>query len=284
MRKSEAFTLIELLVVIAIIALLMGILIPTLNKARNMAQGAACKANLKNYTLAVAMYLDDNDQRFPEPATCYFSQASAFPVESGLSSYIHVRWCNGNVDLKSHPEYGGNLFPYLASAKAFICPTYKTAAVRNSEDHFYQADAGNIGQYEPWYNYTMNAYLGPRKGHALSEIRAAKSSDVKRPATTFSFCEESAYVDTEYNISGLNDTYMIPGDVSMVNSWLAAADGNPWNVEPGPQTSPTFYDVIAGYHNAPSGNPLLGRGNCAFLDGHVEAHYRAETFPLSWTK
>ena len=148
MRKSGAFTLIELLVVIAIIALLMGILIPTLNKARNMAQGAACKANLKNYTLAVQMYLDDNEQRFPEPATCYFSQATAFPVESGLSSYIHVRWCNGNVDLKSHPEYGGNLFPYLASAKAFICPTYKTAAVRNSEDHFYQADAANIGKYE----------------------------------------------------------------------------------------------------------------------------------------
>jgi prepilin-type processing-associated H-X9-DG protein len=105
---------------------------------------------------------------------------------------------------------------------------------------------------------------------------------VKHPATTFSFCEESALVDTDYNISGLNDTFMIPGNDSMVQSWLNAVGGDPWRVEPGPGTSPTFYDVVAGYHNAPSGNLLGGRGNCAFLDGHVEAHNRSETFPLAW--
>lgn len=286
MCRRRAFTLIELLVVIAVIAVLMGILMPALNKAKNLAQNSACKGNLKNYTLAVQMYLDDNDQMFCEPATCYFSQTSAYPVESGLNSHIHLRWCNGDVDLKTHPEYGGYLFPYLGNAKAFICPTYKTAAVRHSEDHFYQADRQNLKKYEPWYNYTMNAYLGPRRvgnnDHALKDIRAERSGQVKHPATTFSFCEESAYVDTEYNVSGLNDTYMIPGSASMAQSWLNAANNNPWGVEPGPDTSPTFYDVLAGFHNAPSGDPLLGRGNCAFLDGHVDAHYRAETFPLAW--
>jgi len=238
MRRLHAFTLIELLVVIAVIAVLLAIIMPALGKAKNLAQGIACKGNMKNYTIAVAMYCDDNDGKFCEPATCYFSQSTAFPVESGLSSYIHVRWCNGNIDLKSHPQYGGHLFKYLANAKAFICPTYKTIAVRQSEDHFYQADAANLKNYEPWYNYTMNAYLGPRRvggaDHALKEIRVDRIGQVKNPATTFSFCEESAYVDTRYNISGLNDTYMIPGDVSMVKSWLAAAGGNPWNVEPGP--------------------------------------------------
>ena len=289
MRKSNAFTLIELLVVISVIAVLLAILMPALGKARNLAQGAACKGNLKNYTLAVQMYLDDHDQKFPEPATCYFSQAAAFPIESGLSSYIHVRWCNGDVDLKSHPEYGGNLFHYLGNAKAFICPTYKSAAVRHSEDHFYQSDIQNIKNYRPWYNYTMNAYLGPHKtitgaDHPLKPIRAERFGQVKSPQRTFSFCEESAYVDTQYNISGLNDTYMIPGDVGMVTSWLGAAGGNPRNVEPGPQTSPTFYDVVAGYHNAPSGNLLGGRGNCAFLDGHVDAISRAETFYYAYPK
>ncbi|HON90762.1 MAG TPA: type II secretion system protein [Sedimentisphaerales bacterium] len=286
MRRLHAFTLIELLVVIAVIAVLLAIIMPALGKAKNLAQGIACKGNMKNYTIAVAMYCDDNDGKFCEPATCYFSQSTAFPVESGLSSYIHVRWCNGNIDLKSHPQYGGHLFKYLANAKAFICPTYKTIAVRQSEDHFYQADAANLKNYEPWYNYTMNAYLGPRRvggaDHALKEIRVDRIGQVKNPATTFSFCEESAYVDTRYNISGLNDTYMIPGDVSMVKSWLAAAGGNPWNVEPGPGTSPTFYDVLAGYHNAPTGDLLKGRGNCAFVDGHVDAHAREETFPLAY--
>ena len=283
-RKSvSAFTLIELLVVIAIIAILMAILMPALNKARNLAQGIACKGNLKNYTFAVSMYLDDNDGKFCQPAKCYFSQTDPFPVETGLSSYIHVRWCNGNLDLKSHPEYGGNLFPYLGSAKAFICPTYKTAAVRNSEDHFYAADAANLKNYEPWYNYTMNAYLGT-PGTDMKDSAVMKVSQVKQPAMTFSFCEESAYVDTTYNISGLNDTYMVPGNDTMVKSWLAAAGGNPWNVEPGPGTTPTFWDVLAGYHNAPTGDLLKGRGNCAFLDGHVDAHTRAETFPLAYPR
>ena len=283
MRRFRAFTLIELLVVIAVIAVLLAILMPSLRKAKNLAQGISCKGNMKNYTVAVAMYTDDNSGKFCPPEMCYFSQLAAFPVESGLSSYIHVRWCNGDLDLKSHPEYGGHMFHYLRDAKAFICPTYKSQAVRHSEDHFFAADASNLRNYEPWYNYTMNAYLGSLNS-GITETVVKKISEVKHPATTFSFCEESSLVDTEYNISGLNDTFMIPGNDSMVQSWLSAAGNNPWNVEPGPNTSPTFYDVVAGYHNAPSGNLLLGRGNCAFLDGHVEAHYRKETFPLAWPR
>jgi len=283
MKRSNAFTLIELLVVIAVIAVLLAILMPALGKAKNLAQGIACKGNLKNYVFAVSMYLDDNDGKFCNPGQCYFSQMTAYPVESGLSSYIHLRWCNGNIDLKSHPEYGGSLFRYLADAKAFICPTYKTVAVRNSEDHFYVADAANLKKYEPWYNYTMNAYLGSPNDE-IKKTAVKKVFEVKQPATTFSFCEESALVDTAYNVSGLNDTYMIPGNDSMIQSWMSAAGNNPWNIEPGPGTSPTFYDVVAGYHNAPSGNLLLGRGNCAFLDGHVDALARAETFPYAYPR
>jgi prepilin-type N-terminal cleavage/methylation domain-containing protein/prepilin-type processing-associated H-X9-DG protein len=283
MRRSHAFTLIELLVVIAVIAVLMAIMMPALGKAKNLAQGIACKGNLKNYVFAVAMYCDDNDGKFCNPSSCYFSQTAAYPVESGLASYSHLRWCNGNIELKSHPQYGGYLFRYLGDARAFICPTYKSVAVRHSEDHFYQADAANLKNYEPWYNYTMNAYLGS-PADEIKKAAVKKIADVKHPATTFSFCEESSLVDTSYNISGLNDTYMIPGNDTMIQSWLSAAGGNPWEVEPGPGTSPTFYDVVAGYHNAPTGDLLKGRGNCAFLDGHVDAHARSETFPLAYPR
>lgn len=64
--KNKAFTLIELLVVIAIIALLMGILMPALSKARKQARGAACLSQLKQWSLIWGMYFDDNDGRMPD--------------------------------------------------------------------------------------------------------------------------------------------------------------------------------------------------------------------------
>ena len=283
MRKSNGFTLIELLVVIAIIALLLSILMPALSKAKDLAMGAACKGNLKNYTFAVAMYLDDNDGKFCDADKCYFSSSDPYPVESGVGEYRHLRWCNGDVDLKSHPEYGGTLFPYLMDAKSFICPAFKRLAVRNSEDQFFQAQGASIRNYEPWYNYTMNAYVGSERP-GIRESRVLNISEVKKPATTFSFTEESSFVDTAYNVSGLNDTFMVPGDDSMVQNWLSQVGGNPILVEPGPDGVGPFWDTIAGFHHAPSGNKLGGRGNCAFIDGHVDSHYRRETFYLAWPK
>jgi len=61
MGKGKGFTLIELLVVIAVIALLIAILIPVLNLAREQAQRAVCLSNLRQLTLAWVLYADDHD-------------------------------------------------------------------------------------------------------------------------------------------------------------------------------------------------------------------------------
>lgn len=65
MRKRNGFTLIELLVVVAIIALLVAILVPSLQKARALAKEVVCGSNLRQIGYGLRMYADDNSGKAP---------------------------------------------------------------------------------------------------------------------------------------------------------------------------------------------------------------------------
>jgi prepilin-type N-terminal cleavage/methylation domain-containing protein len=65
--SARAFTLVELLVVIGIIALLLSILLPSLNKARRNAESVACASNMRQLYLASAMFAGDNKGHLPRP-------------------------------------------------------------------------------------------------------------------------------------------------------------------------------------------------------------------------
>jgi len=63
MRKRLGFTLIELLVVIAFIALLLGVLLPALQRARKQGRAVVCRAHLKQWGTVLALYVEENEGR-----------------------------------------------------------------------------------------------------------------------------------------------------------------------------------------------------------------------------
>ena len=101
-KKSSSFTLIELLVVIAIIAILAGLLLPALGRAKESAKRTVCKNNIKQLSLASFMYADDLENRFPHPG------------RDDAPYWVDQAWRNGYVT------------NYSMQRKMFYCPSNLT--------------------------------------------------------------------------------------------------------------------------------------------------------------
>ena len=220
-NRFPGFTLIELLVVIAIIAILAGLLLPALAKAKQKAQRVQCLNNLRQSGLGSQMYADDFKGHLIDDSHVY----TGGPVGSYTPNYRQ----EGDDDLNwMYPRYVSNL-------KSFICPSTKNGIDPNKTALY--GDGGAFGFPRYFVDLTKSSTsANATNGHSyevLGNIRVSSTGvlAVDRPKLTQNFVNTHSitYYTTPAHPNGLpSGTKLGPS-----RTWeLHESDNGGVNVEP----------------------------------------------------
>jgi len=255
-RAKRGFTLIELLVVIAIIAILAGMLLPALAKAKSKGKGAVCTNTLKQWGVAVQVYAGEQDDKLP--------WAWTQPISYGMP--------NNNLPYYNSAVGGTLLSPYLTTPgsqpnevvnSSYNCPSQKQDNA-SYVPHVAFTSAGL--KFVAKQRYRVNPYLG---GWGLGP---------SPPGSAFSTVHNAVRLGTINGVADKvfaydNSAVIIPPNGSMIHF--------PYSTTPGTYTSqgctyggtgdPADANNYSPYYYSPNiGTAHDGRTTMNFFDGRVE--------------
>lgn len=231
-NRATAFTLIELLVVIAIIAILAGMLLPALAKAKAKGHGTQCMNSTRQLMLAWTVYASD----FEDKCVNNHGIQQTWRDRDSWVNNVMTWGASQDIDAdNTNISYVVNakLSPYAGrSAQIYKCPA----------DKFLSGEQRSAGWTARTRSFSMNGFVGDA-GELMKDGVNLLSENYKQFVKMADFASPSDIIVTlDEHPDSINDAFF-------------------WNP---PQGSSEWSDLPASYHN--------GAGGFAFADGHAEIH------------